>query len=263
MITDQQRDAMERGRRLDVARSQLTGTVGVIIPTRERVEQVRALIWAIGSTADVPHSQLAIVLGVDASDRQMPAYRHLVEHSGGVHLAINHGPRGHGRAINTAAAYARHALRATTLIKLDDDHMPRTLGWPALLAAAAGPWGMAYPDDGHQGAALPTVCAWGSSLYDALHRMVPGALKHLYIDDYWRELGRALDCLAYLPDVLVEHMHPHAGKAPDTMRYRALYAEPAKLGAEASWKRFRASQHGLPYDVAAVRRARIEAGLDA
>lgn len=234
--------------------------IGVLIPTRERVEQVKALIWEIGATAGPRYDDLVIVLGVDVGDRQMAGYRELVAHSESTHLAINHGHSSHAAAINTAAAYARHALRCTTLIKLDDDHVPRTDRWPALLEAAAGPWGLAYPNDGHQGAKMPTVCAWGSRLYDALHRMVPGALRHLYVDDYWRELGKALGLLTYLPDVLVEHMHPHAGKAAMTPRYEAIYSDVRQVRAEAAWLRFRESTHGLQYDVAVVRRAMDEAG---
>jgi hypothetical protein len=32
-------------------------------------------------------------------------------------------------------------------------------------------------------------------------------------DDFWMDLGRRAGGLTYLPDVIIEHMHPHAGKA--------------------------------------------------
>jgi hypothetical protein len=43
--------------------------------------------------------------------------------------------------------------------------------------------------------------------------MAPATLTHLYVDNYWRDLGQGAGCLRYLPDVIVEHMHPIAGKA--------------------------------------------------
>ena len=43
--------------------------------------------------------------------------------------------------------------------------------------------------------------------------MAPPTLTHLFVDDYWRMLGRTAGCLRYLPDVVVEHVHPFAGKA--------------------------------------------------
>jgi hypothetical protein len=33
------------------------------------------------------------------------------------------------------------------------------------------------------------------------------------VDNYWLALGQAADCITYLPDVVVEHLHPVAGKA--------------------------------------------------
>ena len=41
---------------------------------------------------------------------------------------------------------------------------------------------------------------------------LPGA-KHLYFDNTWRVLGDEVGALYYMPDVVVEHMHPSVGKA--------------------------------------------------
>jgi hypothetical protein len=38
-------------------------------------------------------------------------------------------------------------------------------------------------------------------------------LQHLYADNFWLDLGKGLDRITYLPDVVIEHMHPGAGKA--------------------------------------------------
>jgi hypothetical protein len=40
----------------------------------------------------------------------------------------------------------------------------------------------------------------------------PGC-KHLYFDNFVKQLGIDLGCLIYLPDVIIEHLHPAAGKA--------------------------------------------------
>lgn len=230
--------------------------IGIVLPTRARSVATFNLIGKIQETAGVELDHLRIALGVDKGDPEMRFYRGYAELTPGrVAVVVNHGRPGHGPAINIAAAYARHVWRADTLIKLDDDHMPRTAGWARELAETAGAWGIAYPDDGHQGEALPTVCAWGSALYDSLHRMVPGALRHLYVDDYWRELGKALGVLEYRGDLLVEHMHPHAGKAPDSDRYRAIYTKQRMIKAERAWELFRDSPMGLPYDVHQVTQA--------
>jgi len=77
--------------------------------------------------------------------------------------------------------------------------------------------------------------------------MAPLSLIHLYFDNFWKTLGEQARCLAYLPEVVVEHMHPFAGKAKwdenytrvnDTDMYRRdeaafrAYAESGQLAAD-------------------------------
>jgi hypothetical protein len=40
----------------------------------------------------------------------------------------------------------------------------------------------------------------------------PGCI-HLYFDNFVKQLGIDLSALIYLPDVIIEHLHPVAGKA--------------------------------------------------
>jgi hypothetical protein len=108
---------------------------------------------------------------------------------------------------------------------MGDDHRPRTQGWDTeylrALTALSGRSrdrskpgvGMVYGDDLLQGENLPTQVAMTCNIPTTLGRMVPDQLAHLYTDAYWLELGKALNKITYLPDVVVEHMHPGAGKA--------------------------------------------------
>jgi hypothetical protein len=54
--------------------------------------------------------------------------------------------------------------------------------------------------------------------------MVYPELVHLYIDNHWKAWGEALGTLTYLNDVLLEHMHPFAGKAETDAVYDAANA---------------------------------------
>jgi hypothetical protein len=47
----------------------------------------------------------------------------------------------------------------------------------------------------------------------ALGHMAPGELHHLYLDNYWKTLGERTGRMRYLNGVIIEHMHPVAGKA--------------------------------------------------
>ncbi len=97
---------------------------------------------------------------------------------------------------------------------MGDDHRPRTKGWDtAYLEALAAKPGMVFGNDRIQGMNLPTHVAMSASLVRALGHMAPPTLTHMYVDDYWLQLGLAADCLTYLPDVTVEHLHPYAGTA--------------------------------------------------
>jgi hypothetical protein len=58
-----------------------------------------------------------------------------------------------------------------------------------------------------------------SRVINILGRYVPPGLTHLYLDDYWLRLGLELDRIAYLPHVVIEHLHPGAGKADSDAGY--------------------------------------------
>jgi hypothetical protein len=49
--------------------------------------------------------------------------------------------------------------------------------------------------------------------------MAPPNQKQLFVDNYWKALGEALGTLTYLPEVIIEHLHPIAGKAPSDASY--------------------------------------------
>jgi hypothetical protein len=97
---------------------------------------------------------------------------------------------------------------------MGDDHRPRTEGWDARICAAlAARPGVAYGNDLLQGANLPTAAFISTVLIDALGYMVPRGLIHMYLDNFWKELGTNLDALHYLDDIIIEHMHFLNGKA--------------------------------------------------
>ena len=139
---------------------------------------------------------------------------------------------------------------------LGDDHRPRTPGWDTrLLAALDGRPGVAYGDDLHQGGRLPTAVVISSAIIRTLGYMVPPGQDHLYLDDFWRQLGLDLGRLEYVPDVIVEHCHPNAGKAPWDDGYERVNSPAQNTADSAAYARFMSS--AWPEDL-----ARLRAGLD-
>jgi hypothetical protein len=97
---------------------------------------------------------------------------------------------------------------------MGDDHLPRTQNWDQAFIQALGiNTGIVYGDDLLQGANLPTAFGMSRDLVDELRGMTfPGCI-HLFFDNFVKQLGLDLNYLKYLPNVIIEHLHPVAGKA--------------------------------------------------
>jgi hypothetical protein len=135
-----------------------------------------------------------------------------------------------------------------------DDHLPRTPGWARRYVETlreAGT-GIVYCDDGYQGENIPTQWAMTSDIVRALGGMVPAPVEHLYCDNAVRDVGRQAGCLHYLEDVLIEHMHPVAGKAPSDEQYQRVNSRTQYRGDRPAYRRWRDGA-GLTDDAAKVR----------
>jgi hypothetical protein len=90
---------------------------------------------------------------------------------------------------------------------MGDDHFPRTHGWDQAYLDALRELGtgIVYGNDLLQGHRLPTQCAMTADIVRRWGYMALPTLRHMYVDNFWRDLGNAADCLRYLPEVVVEH----------------------------------------------------------
>ena len=106
------------------------------------------------------------------------------------------------------------------------DHLPRTRGWAGAYLSQLDSLGtgIVFCDDGFQHDKLPTQWAMTADIVRALDAMVPSRVEHLYCDNVVKELGWAARCLAYLPEHLIEHMHPVAGKGTVDEQYQRVNA---------------------------------------
>jgi hypothetical protein len=132
-----------------------------------------------------------------------------------------------------------------------DDHRFRTFGWDSRIADALVDPGVAYGNDLLKGKRLPTAVFMSSVIPRTLGWYALPGTRHMFIDNAWRELGRELGRLRYLPDVVIEHMHPSAGKAEPDAGYAA-----AKVHKGTDREVYRAWRDGtFEADVYAVARA--------
>jgi hypothetical protein len=184
----------------------------VIVPSRGRPHTVAELVEAFKETCT---ADTVLLFAVDLSDETWPGYERAVESGLSRTFAVRSPSTSMGEALQLAVQFVLgNDWDPVAVAFMGDDHRPRTKGWDrAYLDALAARPGIVYGDDQFQGERLPTQCAMSASVVRALGHMAPPVLQHLYLDNYWRTLGQAAGCLTYLPDVVVEHVHPVAGKA--------------------------------------------------
>lgn len=140
---------------------------------------------------------------------------------------------------------------------MGDDHRPRSRGWDEayLTELHRLGTGMVFGDDLLQGGKLPTQIAMTSDIPQALGYMAPPCLTHLYVDNYWRDLGQRAHCMTYLKDVTVEHVHPVSGKVEWTPGHRRVNTNEMYQADSNAYNAFVAAGH-LTQDVETVRKLR-------
>jgi hypothetical protein len=74
--------------------------------------------------------------------------------------------------------------------------------------------GLVYGNDLHQGKNLATHPCITSNMVKAVGFFGCPAVEHNFFDVYWLEIVRLTGTVKYLPEVVMEHMHPNAGKNP-------------------------------------------------
>lgn len=104
---------------------------------------------------------------------------------------------------------------------MGDDHFPRTVGWDERIVEALQELkaGFVYGNDKFQEQSIPTQVFMTADIPLELGFMTLPQLKHLYADNFWLDFGRVLGKITYLPDVIIEHLHPAAGKAKHDAGY--------------------------------------------
>ena len=196
----------------------------VITPTRGRAARLAEMK---AGTLRTSRAQTDIAVAVDSDDPAFDAYADLRTRADDRTIWYS-GPRlSVSGWTNHVALEQMSGYRA--LMVLGDDHIPRTEGWDTALLAAIdgmGGTGIAYGNDLLQGQALCTAAMMSSDIVAALGWMAHPGMKHYHIDNVWQDLGQDAGCLAYCPDVILEHCHPGNGKGT----YDLTYTEESNLG---------------------------------
>lgn len=193
----------------------------VIVPTRGRPQNISRLIDAWAETSA---GVAQLLVAVDDDDPAKLDYLSVVLPTGFAWLEAAPRPDGGGMGPVLNRYATRYAGSYRALGFLGDDHVPRSGGWDRLIVKALSELGtgIVYGDDLFQRQNLPTAVFMTADIVRTLGWMSPPELRHLWIDNAWMDLGRAAGCLRYLPDVVIEHVHPAAAKAAMDDGYRRV-----------------------------------------
>lgn len=210
----------------------------IICPTYGRARNARRLALAFAETCT---ADTRLVFACNENDPELSRYYTVLNGIGSV-ITVEQGRRGMCDALASAYELLEVSLGFAVGF-MGDDHLPRTVGWDqayidALVELGTG---FVYGADGYQNAAMATQVAMTSNIPEALGYMTPPGFIHLCVDVVWTDTGNALGKLTYLPDVLIEHMHPLAGKGKDDSNYAAVNSGAVASNDAAEYRRYNES----------------------
>lgn len=182
----------------------------VVVPTRGRPENMLRLAQAFKDTKAEAHLYGVI-------DNNDPKWDEYYEHTDYLQIPASNETGGCAKSLNTGAVSLLDITKYPLydyFVFMGDDHIPRTQHWDReFQKALLGKTGIVYGNDLLQGENLPTAFAMTRDIVNELRGMTFPKCKHLYFDNFVKQLGIDLGYLKYLPDVIIEHLHPVAGKA--------------------------------------------------
>jgi hypothetical protein len=228
----------------------------IVVPTRGRPANAQRLIYAVNATATFrPELHFA----VDEDDPTAHDYLRVFAEAKareGVRVTYSVGPRIFvGPTLNHIAVRAEP--RNLWIAFMGDDHVPESVGWDHSLVEPLGPVGISYGNDLFQGPNLPTAVVMTANIVRWLGYMVPPTLKHLYLDNFWKELGTQLGILHYVPNVIIRHHHYQAGLAEHDQTYAEANSGERWTEDSAAWEDYRTNV--LPGAVQLLREKMVHA----
>lgn len=185
-----------------------------LVPTRSRVENALELLDVWYDTIAEEDSGLLFVVGTED-----PRYKEYFQKIPSDHI-IDFPERGLVKALNYAAPLFTEDYEAIGF--MGDDHRPRTARWDSAYLNELRKLGSGYVygNDLLMGERIPTQVAISSAIVRSLGFFGPPGFTHLCVDLTWKDMGEGLRRITYLPDVIIEHMHPAAGKAENDSGYQ-------------------------------------------
>ena len=212
----------------------------VIVPSRGRPGNITRLMGAMEATCK---GDTTLLVGCDGDDPALDGYPE------GPEYALNEGLRGVVAHLNALSAPRTGQFRF--MGALGDDFVPRTPGWDTAVMDALEQTPFAFADEQFPGRPAGTSCCHiftRTEIVAALGYLGPPVLRHMFVDNCWAAWGEACG-ITYLHGVVIENVHPVAGKAAmdDTYRWANAQMGPDRQ----AWEAYQAG--GLAADIAKIK----------
>ena len=193
----------------------------VIIPTRGRPHTIPEIMQAWDDT----RATADVLFAVDTDDPELAGYKkHASDLKADSRVRFTFGKR--RRLVGTLNAQAVKAAKSYRFLAfMGDDHRPRPADRPwdeRFRECLSGGPGIVYGNDLLQGEKMATAVAMTSDIVTTLGYMVPNGFEHLCVDLVWVDWARGMKRITYLDDVIIEHLHPAAGKAETDAGYEEV-----------------------------------------
>jgi len=191
-------------------------SIEVIAPTRGRPTRAAYMADSWDRTRESSSTRLTLVL--DPEDTHVAEYRGLA--MGQPWFVAEYDTGNMVQRTN----YAARRIRADIYGWAADDNVFVTRGWDEAVREAFADPGITTvnTNDLLVGDEKGGVYFVRSDAVRALGWLLPPFLSHLYVDFAITSLAKRAGTYKYLEDVIIEHRHPYAGKAPWDDLYRSV-----------------------------------------
>lgn len=190
-----------------------TKEILIICPTRGRVQNAKEVYRAWKETTS---GRSHLLFCVDPDDEALGGYKEQAGELFDFGLRV-------GTIRKRLCPWVNHAFDLYPNYKyycfIGDDHRFRTKGWEDAAIDKIGDWGIWYADDKFQGVRLATQAVISGNIPRTIGYLAIPGLIHLFMDNFWMELGFDCGFLHYDENHVIEHMHPAAGKAEGDDHY--------------------------------------------
>jgi hypothetical protein len=181
-----------------------TMKTSVVMPTRGRPERCKQALESLFATAE---GEIELIVGFNP-DSQYP-----VDERAKVYLS----PTGPSQRTGEMAAMATGEI----IMQGSDDFLWRTPGWDRIFheKAEKHPIACFFFNDGRPEDKMDSCIPVVTRKFYEIAGYFPSYFFHFYGDTWVADIANMAGCLRYVPEVVIEHMHPKFRKAQSDETY--------------------------------------------